>query len=429
MKLKPGYRQTEVGVIPESWEVKSANQIGKPVRGGSPRPAGDARYFNGAYIPWLTVAALTNIPASQLVVTETASCLTEEGALHSRTLSAGTLILANSGATLGVAKILGIKCCANDGIAALLEFSKSVSPRYVAHFINTKTRYLRDTVATGNGQPNLNTELIGNFKIPFPPTKGEQESIAEALSDADALIESLEQLLAKKRHVKQGAMQELLTGRKRLPGFSGDWKQKRLGELFSFSGGLAAPRDQLTTDGYCYLHYGDIHTSTKNYVDVRSEYQDIPKLDIQLKKVSPASLLSDGDLVFVDASEDDEGTSRHVVIINPDETPFISGLHTIVAKNKAESLNHQYQRFCFQTAAIKLQFRFFAVGTKVSGMSKTNIVKVTLPVPSVSEQSAIAAILSDIDAEITALQTKLTKTRHLKQAMMQELLTGRIRLL
>ncbi len=139
LRVPVGYKQTEVGVIPEDWEVKPANQIGTPVRGGSPRPAGDPRYFNGTFIPWLTVAALTNIPASRLVVSETETCLTEEGSLHSRTLLPGTLIIANSGATLGVAKILGIKCCANDGIAALLNLSKKCSTQYLVHFFNTKT--------------------------------------------------------------------------------------------------------------------------------------------------------------------------------------------------------------------------------------------------------------------------------------------------
>ena len=91
-------------------------------------------------------------------------------------------------------------------------------------------------------------------------------------------------------------------------------------------------------------------------------------------------------------------------------------------------MEHQYRRYCFQTRAIKAQFRFFAVGTKVSGVSKTNIAKITLPVPSVAEQTAIAAILSDMDAEIAALESKLVKARSLKQGMMQELLTGRIRL-
>jgi type I restriction enzyme S subunit len=162
MGTRPGYKLTEIGVIPEDWELRSAKEIGDPVRGGSPRPAGSAKYFNGSFIPWLTVAALTNIPSSKLTVSETATCLTEEGSRYSRILDEGTLIIANSGATLGVAKILGIKCCANDGIAALLNLSKKVSPTYLAHYVNTKTDYLRNSVATGNGQPNLNTALREN---------------------------------------------------------------------------------------------------------------------------------------------------------------------------------------------------------------------------------------------------------------------------
>ena len=120
IELNQTYGTTEVGELPKDWNVATISELSNPVRGGSPRPAGDLRYFNGSFIPWLTVAALTNIPKSRITVTETATCLTEEGSLHSRILEKGTLIIANSGATLGVAKILGIRCCANDGIAALL---------------------------------------------------------------------------------------------------------------------------------------------------------------------------------------------------------------------------------------------------------------------------------------------------------------------
>jgi type I restriction enzyme S subunit len=147
-----------------------------------------------------------------------------------------------------------------------------------------------------------------------------------------------------------------------------------------------------------------------------------------LKRVSSKSLLENGDVVFVDASEDDEGTSRHVVVVNKDNIPFISGLHTIVAKSKTNDLSHEYRRFCFQTAAVKQQFLFYSVGTKVSGISKTNIPKLTIPVPPVPEQTAIAEVLSDMDAELAALEQRRAKTRALKQGMMQELLTGRTRL-
>ncbi len=266
MEVKPGYKLTEVGVIPVTWKVLPIDQLGTPVRGGSPRPAGDPRYFDGQYIPWLTVAALTNIPVSRLVVTETLASLTEEGSWHSRTLSIGTLIIANSGATLGVAKILGIECCANDGIAALLNLSKRVSSYYLAHFINTKTEYLRNVVATGNGQPNLNTTLIGNFKIPLPPTKAEQVAIASALSDADALIESLEQLLVKKRQLKQGTMQQLLTAKKRLPGFSGEWEAQVMGDLGTFMKGCGVSKaDSLSGDLPCVRYGNSIRAITTTF--------------------------------------------------------------------------------------------------------------------------------------------------------------------
>jgi type I restriction enzyme S subunit len=270
--------------------------------------------------------------------------------------------------------------------------------------------------------PNLK-----KYKIPLPPLP-EQQAIAEALSDADALIESLEQLIAKKRQIKQGAMQELLTGKRRLPGFNKEWVIKPFGDLFNISGGYSASREQLSSEGYCYLHYGDIHKSQKTYIDVRDEYQDIPKLEIPISRISPVSLLEDGDIVFVDASEDDEGASRHVVIINRDKIPFISGLHTIVAKSRTNELDHRYRQYCFQTREIKKQFYFYSVGTKVTGISKTNIGKILVPIPAITEQIAIAEILSDMDTEILSLTGKLNKLHHIKQGMMQELLSGKIRL-
>ena len=152
------------------------------------------------------MAALTNIPDHQLTVSETIGFLTEERSRLSRTLTDGTLIIANSGATLGVAKLLGVTCCANDGIAAITSQRLGHRP-FVCHYINTRTKHLRAVVATGNGQPNLNTGLIGRIAIPFP-RDAEQRAIAAALSDVDALLGGLDRLIAKKRDVKQAAMQQ-----------------------------------------------------------------------------------------------------------------------------------------------------------------------------------------------------------------------------
>lgn len=205
-----------------------------------------------------------------------------------------------------------------------------------------------------------------------------------------------------------------------------EWEVKSLGDCFTFSGGYTASRDQLSNDGYCYLHYGDIHGANKTFIDVKREHSEIPKLNITMKNVSPKSLLNEGDVVFVDASEDDEGASKHIVVFNSEGIPFISGLHTIVSKSKNNIIDNGYKRYCFQPYYVKSQFKFYAVGTKVTGISKTNIAKirVSLP-PTKAEQTAIAAALSDADALISSLEKLIAKKRDIKQGAMQELLTGK----
>ena len=131
-----------------------------------------------------------------------------------------------------------------------------------------------ESFQAGGNRQGLNFSQIGAIILSLPPTLAEQEAIAEALSDAEALIEALEQLIAKKRQIKQGAMQELLTGKRRLPGYNGEWTKKSFGELFDISGGLSASRSQLSTEGYCYLHYGDIHLSNKYFINVKMEYSN-----------------------------------------------------------------------------------------------------------------------------------------------------------
>ncbi len=206
------------------------------------------------------------------------------------------------------------------------------------------------------------------------------------------------------------------------------WIKKTIGELFDISGGLSASRAQLSDKGFPYLHYGDIHASTKTFIDVSID-DSIPRLNLPLKKVSKVSLLEDGDVVFVDASEDDEGASRHIVVRNPNNTPFISGLHTIVAKAKTDELINKFREFCFQTSDVKAQFKFFASGTKVVGVNKSNIKDIAICFPkNKDEQCAIATALSDMDAYIEALEKLIAKKQLVKQGAMQELLTGKRRL-
>jgi type I restriction enzyme S subunit len=299
------------------------------------------------------------------------------------------------------------------------------NPKYVYYLYHTINW---GNYKSGSGVPTLNRNDIHDLELVLVPIP-EQNAIAETLSDMDNYITSLEKLIAKKKAIKQGAMQELLTGKRRLPGFEGEWVEKTLDELFDFSGGISASRARLSTNGCPYLHYGDIHGSTKTFVDVYKN-ESIPCLDIPLSKVSSNALLLDGDVVFVDASEDDEGASRHIVIRNATNKPFISGLHTIIAKSRMDEIDNLFKEFCFLTENVKSQFKFYAVGTKVTGINKVTIRKIKIQFPVLKpEQTAIAAVLADMNIEIEALTAKLNKAKLIKQGMMQELLTGRIRLI
>ncbi len=200
------------------------------------------------------------------------------------------------------------------------------------------------------------------------------------------------------------------------------WEIRSLDSLFTFSGGYPVSREELGDEGLCYLHYGDIHLSPRSYIDVNSDYINIPKLNISLSDIPKNAQLNDGDVVFVDASEDVDGASRHHAVTNPNNVPFIAGLHTIVAKQRYEDLSNKYKRYCFQTASLNEQFRTYVVGTKVSGISKSNIKKIMIPIPPKSEQEAIAEALSDVDELLESLEQLIAKKRLIKQGTMQKLL-------
>lgn len=404
MELRAGYKKTELGLIPEDWNITTISQISNPVRGGSPRPAGDPKYFNGNFIPWLTVAALTNIPLSEIYVSETSSFLTEEGSLHSRMLDKETLIIANSGATLGVAKLLAIKCCANDGIAALFDFDKETSKLYLAYFINTQIKYLREVVATGNGQPNLNTGLIGNIKVPFPPTLGEQTAIANALSDTDSLIKGLEKIILKKCNIKQGAMQKLLQPKD-------GWIEKKLGDVgYIVTGSTPSTQIKEYWNGSIpWITPTDISNYQK---DIYHSEREISVLGLQVIRKLPANTL----LVTCIASIGKNAILRNNGACNQQinaVTPF--------AENNVDFLYYLMENsksYLIGKAGI----------TATLMISKKDFSEILYSFPPFEEQIHIANILSDMDNEILALETKLEKYKNVKLGMMQNLLTGKIRL-
>jgi type I restriction enzyme S subunit len=202
-----------IGEIPSHWEKIKLGHYTIIVRGGSPRPSGDPRYFNGDFIPWITVGDVTNSEGKFLVKTET--FLTEEGMNNSRVLESETLVISNSGATLGVPKILKIKGCINDGSVGFPEINDKLKRDFLYYFFVSQTLLLRKQ-QSGYGQPNLNTEIISNIRLPLPPLS-EQHEIVSYLDVQTEKIDSSIQLEKMKikllKEYRQSLISEVVTGK------------------------------------------------------------------------------------------------------------------------------------------------------------------------------------------------------------------------
>jgi type I restriction enzyme S subunit len=274
-------------------------------------------------------------------------------------------------------------------------------------------------VARGQGavRANIGQQDLARVQVVLP-TKAEQEAIAEALSDADALIESLEQLLAKKRQLKQGAMHELLTGKKRLPGFSGEWEVKRLEELGRWTGGMTPSMrnaDYWKSGTVPWISSGDVKsvrlTTTAFAI---SEYA---------VKQRVTTLLPAKSIIVVTRS----GILRKYLPVAMNMIRMAIN-QDIKALLPTDHVLPEYMLHSLTCNGDRILARCLKSGTTVESIEFPWLKAFTITLPPLPEQIAIAAILSDMDAEIAALEVKLTKARQLKQGMMQELLTGRIRL-
>jgi len=177
-----------LGEVPAHWAIRKFGYISMVVRGGSPRPAGDPALFNGDYSPWVTVAEITK--DDDIYLTETETFLTKKGSEQCRVFSKGTLLLSNSGATLGVPKILSIDANANDGVVGFEDLT--LNHEFAYFYLSTLTDDLRERIKQGSGQPNLNTDIVKAITVPVPPDQ-EVEAIVESIKKSreqfNALVE------------------------------------------------------------------------------------------------------------------------------------------------------------------------------------------------------------------------------------------------
>lgn len=277
----------------------------------------------------------------------------------------------------------------------------------------------------GSGQPLITGSQLKQIKL-YIPEEESQKHIVEVLSDINDLIGSLEKQCSKKKAIKQGAMQELLTGKRRLPGFDGKWQSFVFGDLFDFIPNNAFTRAQMDVSGRVKnIHYGDILTKYGAYISANRKAIPYIAKEIDLSRFSEKCYLQSGDLVIADTAED-ETVGKALEVINV-ECPVLAGQHTLLCRPKVR-FAEKFLGYYLNASCYHNQLLPYIVGTKVSSVSKASIAQTKLVVPKYEEQQAIASILSDMDDEITELEHKLAKYRQVKQGMMQQLLTGKIRL-
>jgi type I restriction enzyme S subunit len=398
MEVKPGYKQTEVGVIPEDWNVEPLASVCEIVAGGDLVKANYSLTDSQIHLFPIYSNALTN----KGLYGYSKSCQYE-----------ADKITVTARGDVGHAVYRSTGFCAI-GRLLVLSSRRACDLRFVTEFINNVVAFVFEST----GVPQLTAPQISKYAVALPSTKAEQEAIADALSDADALIESLEQLLTKKRQLKQGAMQELLTGKKRLPEFSGAWEVVKAGEIGRFQGGSAFPTkfQGTTSDEYPFFKVSDMNNegnetfmrAAKNRISeaVRRQLGAIafPANSIVFAKVGAAVFL-ERKKVLAQASCLDNNMAA--LVLDPDRTDC-RFIHYVLLSIKLGDL---------------------VSTTALPALSGSVLAAIELMLPPLVEQVAIAAILSDMDTEIAALEAKLAKARQLKQGMMQELLTGRIRLI
>lgn len=407
-----GYKFTEIGIIPEDWDFVRIGDLGNFSKGAGIRKD----QANSGHIPCIRYGELYT--KHNDIIRKCYSFISRDIAETSRKLKAGDVLFAGSGETK---EEIG-KCAAfidetevyAGGDIIIFSPVKGISEFY-GYLLNAPFS-IKQKASKGQGDAivHISSSNLADIVIPFP-NEIEQKAIAEALSDTDNLIQSIENLIDKKRKIKQGAMQQLLTGKKRLPGFSGEWEVFKLGEVVQiFNGGTPSTSNSRYWDGSIkWCTPTDITSNKSKYLSETAN--KITELGLNN---SSAKILPIGTLLFCSRA-----TIGEVKIANC-EVATNQGFKSIVT---SAGVNNEW--LYYWLVQNKMSFIEKAIGSTFLEISKKDMKNIEIALPSVEEQKSIAQVLSDMDAEIEALEEQLEKYKTIKQGMMQELLTGRIRLI
>ena len=381
--------------------------------GGTPNRS-VSEYWSGD-IPWISASTLKHTE-----IRESDQNLTPDAVARGSKMApvGSTLLLVRGSALYNEirAGLVVAPVCFNQDLKALVPRSGLV-PKFLTYSLLGRANDLMKLVSTaGNSAGVLDTELVQAFEI-FLPLPAEQNAIAEALSDVDGLIAALDKLIAKKRAIKQAAMQQLLTGKTRLPGFSGKWETKRLGEIGHFLKGSGVTRHDANSGRIPCVRYGEIYTTHNDYIRSFHSW-------ISATVAATATPLEYGDILFAGSGETKGEIGKCVAFVT--DTEVYAGGDIVILRPR--DVNSLFLGYALNTPEVNRQKSSRGQGDAVVHISATALAQVCLLLPPLEEQTAIATVLSDMDAEIEALEARRDKTKQIKQGMMQQLLSGRIRL-
>ena len=393
-----GYRMSEAGVIPEDWEV---------VKYGDNLSIISGMGFNKSeYVDsGIKLLRIDNVSYGEITWESIAFLPMDYRNKYPNLIidSDDILLALNRPITNGKLKIAivepkDIPCILYQRVGKIIFLNNLCDRKFAYYLLSKFIKKFVEESSVGSDQPFISTTKLKQIAIPLPPLP-EQQAIASALSDVDALIAALGQLITKKRNIKQGAMQQLLTGEKRLPGFGGEWGVKRLGEIFRISAG------------------GD-YISQLSFTD-KDEIHCFP---IYSNSITDHGLYGYCSYFVYEANS---------ITVTARGTLGIANFrdHKFTAIGRVLVLQPEYPLDCFYVSEyINNRIDFVVESTGVPQLTAPQISKYEIILPSLLEQQAIAQILSDMDTEIEALQQKRDKYKAIKQGMMQELLTGKTRL-
>jgi type I restriction enzyme S subunit len=301
-----------------------------------------------------------------------------------------------------------------------IDSGQAVSPYIFQFMLSGQFQKMLADYASGSTAKGIQRKKFEQLRLPLPPLP-EQRAIAEALSDVDGLLGGLDRLIAKKRELKQAAMQQLLTGQTRLPGFHGEWEVKTLGEVGVISGSGVDKKCRQDETPVRLVNYMDAYRRDFIYSE-NLEHWVTASRD-QLRRCA----VQKGDVFFTPSSETRNDIANSAVAM--EDIPDAAYSYHVVRLRLTEPWDLQFRTYAFKTKAFLDQAETICDGGGTRYViSQSKFRSLIVRVPPLPEQTAIAAVLSDMDAELAALEERREKTRQLKQGMMQELLTGRTRL-